>query len=95
MLRIYSLTINQLLSVQTRYGNIFSIIQVNCNKGPASDKPAFSAWIKELSAAFRTRNPPLLLTAAVSPNKKVVDEGTCWELVMSAAEEMVLTHIYH
>ena len=58
--------------------DIFSIIKVNCKKGPASDKPAFSAWIQELSAAFRARDPPLLLTAAVSPNKKVVDEGMCW-----------------
>ena len=55
---------------------------MNCEKGPKSDKDAFSAWIKELSEAFKSRERPLLLTAAVSPNKKVIDLGA--SMVMGA-----------
>ncbi|KAA0201537.1 hypothetical protein HAZT_HAZT005430 [Hyalella azteca] len=47
--------------------------QVECNKGPESDKPAFSAWIRELHAAFQPHG--LLLSAAVSPSYKVIDAG--------------------
>lgn len=41
--------------------------------GPASDKEGFSNLVKELRTAFRPHN--LLLTAAVSPNRKVIDAG--------------------
>ncbi|GLV44511.1 Chitinase 10 [Carabus blaptoides fortunei] len=47
--------------------------QVDCNKGPASDKPAFSAFVKELYDAFKPKG--WLLSAAVSPSKKVIDAG--------------------
>ncbi|KAL3269272.1 hypothetical protein HHI36_008350 [Cryptolaemus montrouzieri] len=47
--------------------------QVECKKGPDSDKPAFAAWVKELKDAFRPEG--LLLSAAVSPSKLVVDAG--------------------
>ncbi|KAB7504487.1 putative chitinase 3 [Armadillidium nasatum] len=47
--------------------------QVDCDAGPASDKDAFSAWIRELRAAFTPRN--WLLTAAVSPSYKVIEAG--------------------
>jgi len=47
--------------------------QVDCNKGPESDKQAFAAWIKELHFAFKPKG--LLLTAAVSPSNKVIDAG--------------------
>ena len=47
--------------------------QVNCDKGPASDKQAFADWVTELKTAFKPRG--LLLSAAVSPSKKVIDEG--------------------
>ncbi|KAF2365514.1 Glycoside hydrolase family 18 catalytic domain [Trinorchestia longiramus] len=49
------------------------MISVECNKGPDSDKTAFSAWIRELHEAFRPHN--LLLSAAVSPSYKVIDAG--------------------
>ena len=52
---------------------IFKFVKVDCSKGPASDKQAFSAWIKELHIAFKPSG--LLLTAAVSPSNKVMDEG--------------------
>ncbi|XP_050304967.1 probable chitinase 10 isoform X2 [Anthonomus grandis grandis] len=47
--------------------------QVDCKKGPDSDKPAFSAFVKELKEAFRPKG--YLLSAAVSPSKTVIDAG--------------------
>jgi chitinase len=46
--------------------------QVDCKKGPASDKAAFAALVVELRAKF---GPNRLLSAAVSPSKYVVDAG--------------------
>ncbi|XP_018313223.1 probable chitinase 3 [Mycetomoellerius zeteki] len=47
--------------------------QVNCNKGPDSDKESFAVLLRELSAEFKPKG--LLLSAAVSPSKKVIDKG--------------------
>ncbi|KAF5303798.1 hypothetical protein FQR65_LT08134 [Abscondita terminalis] len=47
--------------------------QVDCKKGPDSDKPAFAAFVKELKEAFAPKG--YLLSAAVSPNKLVIDSG--------------------
>ncbi|XP_029168632.1 probable chitinase 10 [Nylanderia fulva] len=47
--------------------------QVDCNKGPESDKEGFSQLVKELSDEFKPRG--LLLSAAVSPSKRVIDAG--------------------
>ena len=47
--------------------------QVDCKKGPPSDKAGFTALTKELSDAFRPKG--LLLSAAVSPSKAVMDKG--------------------
>nr|AUF41628.1 chitinase 4 [Rhynchophorus ferrugineus] len=47
--------------------------QVDCNKGPASDKENFAALVRELSAAFKPKG--LLLSSAVSPSKAVIDAG--------------------
>ncbi|XP_025836304.1 probable chitinase 10 [Agrilus planipennis] len=47
--------------------------QVDCKKGPDSDKPAFAAFVKELKEAFKPKS--LLLSAAVSPSKTVIDAG--------------------
>ena len=47
--------------------------QTDCKKGPDSDKEAFSAWVKELSDAFKPKG--LLLSAAVSPNAKIIEVG--------------------
>ncbi len=47
--------------------------QADCNKGPAEDKQNFAAFVRELSEAFKPRG--LLLSAAVSPSKKIIDEG--------------------
>ncbi|XP_041566012.1 probable chitinase 10 isoform X1 [Drosophila elegans] len=47
--------------------------QTECNKGFAEEKEGFTAWVRELSEAFRPRG--LLLSTAVSPSKKIVDAG--------------------
>ncbi|XP_026329984.1 probable chitinase 10 isoform X2 [Hyposmocoma kahamanoa] len=47
--------------------------QVDCSKGPDSDKTGFSDLVRELSSVFKPKG--LLLSAAVSPNKMVIDEG--------------------
>jgi len=48
---------------------------VDCNKGPDSDKTAFAALVRELRQAFDPKG--LLLSAAVSPSKTVIDAGQC------------------
>lgn len=47
--------------------------QVDCNKGPASDKQAFADFVRELSESFKPKG--LLLSSAVSPSKRVIDAG--------------------
>lgn len=47
--------------------------QVDCNKGPASDKEAFADFVRELSESFKPKG--LLLSSAVSPSKRVIDAG--------------------
>ena len=46
--------------------------QVNCEKGPDSDKENFASLVRELRAKFGSG---LLLSAAVSPSKRVIDAG--------------------
>ena len=46
---------------------------MDCTKGPKSDKQAFTDLVRELSAVFKPRG--LLLSSAVSPNRRVIDEG--------------------
>jgi chitinase len=47
--------------------------QVDCTKGKAEEKEAFANWVKELAEAFKPHG--FLLSAAVSPSKKVIDAG--------------------
>ena len=47
--------------------------QTDCKPNRAGDKEAFTAWVKELSDAFKPHG--LLLSAAVSPSKKIIDAG--------------------
>ena len=51
----------------------FELLKVDCKAGPSVDKENFAALVKELSDEFKPRG--LLLTAAVSPSKKVIDAG--------------------
>ncbi|XP_051164101.1 probable chitinase 10 [Leptopilina boulardi] len=47
--------------------------QVDCRKGPVSDKQGFASLIEELSIKMKPKG--LLLSAAVSPSKTVIDKG--------------------
>ena len=47
--------------------------QVDCKKGPVSDKEAFADWVKELSKAFQKEG--LILSSAMSPAAKVCDNA--------------------
>lgn len=47
--------------------------QVDCTKGSPAEKAGFASLVRELSAAFKPKG--LLLSAAVSPSKKVIDAG--------------------
>lgn len=47
--------------------------QVDCKKGTSDEKEGFSDLVRELSIAFKPKG--LLLSAAVSPNRKVIDAG--------------------
>lgn len=49
------------------------LLKVECGRGPDSDKPGFASWVKELKQEFRLHG--LLLSAAVSPSKQVIDKG--------------------
>ena len=59
-----------------------------------SDKAAFTAWVSELRAAFNPKG--LLLSAAVSPSKKIMDVGYD---IPSIARDLdwinVMTYDYH
>ncbi|EDV54306.2 uncharacterized protein Dere_GG21384 [Drosophila erecta] len=47
--------------------------QTECHKGSTAEKEGFTAWVQELSDAFRPRG--LLLSTAVSPSRKIIDAG--------------------
>lgn len=53
--------------------NFYHFTKVECEKGPSSDKQGFADLVKELRAAFVPRG--LLLSAAVSASKRVIDLG--------------------
>ena len=46
---------------------------MNCERGPDEDKANFAALVRELKVAFEPYG--WLLSAAVSPSKKVIDAG--------------------
>lgn len=47
--------------------------QVDCSKGSANEKAGFASLVRELSDVFKPKG--LLLSAAVSPSKMVIDAG--------------------
>jgi chitinase len=68
--------------------------QVDCEKGPASDKPAFATFVREIKEAFEPRG--LLLSSAVSPNHRVIDEGYDVPTVSRYLDWIaVMTYDYH
>merc|ERR1712168_1766162 len=68
--------------------------QTDCKEEHYSDKAAFTAWVSELRAAFNPKG--LLLSAAVSPSKKIMDVGYD---IPSIARDLdwinVMTYDYH
>jgi chitinase len=59
-----------------------------------SDKANFALWIKELSAAFKPEG--LLLTAAVSPSARVIDEAYDIPALSQYLDYVsVMTYDYH
>lgn len=73
---------------------IKSTLKVDCNKGPKSDKEGFSKLVAELSAEFKPRG--LLLSSAVSPNYRVIDEGYDVPVLSHYLDWIaVMTYDYH
>lgn len=67
---------------------------MDCSKGPDSDKQGFSDLVRELSAVLKPRG--LLLSAAVSPNKMVVDAGYDVPVLARHMDWIaVMTYDYH
>ncbi|XP_026687735.1 probable chitinase 10 [Diaphorina citri] len=68
--------------------------QVDCKQGPASDKQGFADLIKELRAAFNPHD--LLLSAAVSPSKAVIDNAYDIPVMSENLDWIsVMTYDYH
>jgi GH18 family chitinase len=67
---------------------------VDCSKGPDSDKQAFASFVRELSAVMKPKG--LLLSAAVSPSKMVIDAGYDVSTLAKHLEWIgVMTYDYH
>ena len=67
---------------------------MDCDKGPESDKAAFAAFVRELSAEFKPRG--WVLSAAVSPSKKVIDAGYDVPVLSEYLDIInVMTYDYH
>lgn len=67
---------------------------MDCSKGPDSDKTGFSDLVRELSSVFKPKD--LLLSAAVSPNKIVIDEGYDVPVLARYLDWIaVMTYDYH
>ena len=68
--------------------------QVDCAKGPDSDKEGFSALVKELSEAMKPLD--LILSAAVSPSKTVIDQAYDVSVLNDHLDIInVMTYDYH
>ena len=68
--------------------------QVDCSKGPDSDKAAFAEFVRELSAEMRPRG--WILSAAVSPSKTVIDAGYDVPVLNEFLDIInVMTYDYH
>jgi len=68
--------------------------QTECKEENYKDKAAFTAWVAELSAAFKPRG--LLLSAAVSPSKTIMDVGYDIPAISQYLDWInVMTYDYH
>lgn len=70
--------------------------QSNCRKGPDSDKPNFTKLIQELRKEFNKESPPLVLAAAISGYKEIIDVAYELAPLGRALDFMsVMTYDYH
>ena len=68
--------------------------QVDCERGPARDRPGFSQLVSQLAAAFRPRG--LLLSAAVSPSQAVIEQAYEVAVLNTSLDLInVMTYDYH
>ncbi|CAK1552087.1 unnamed protein product [Leptosia nina] len=68
--------------------------QVDCSKGPDSDKESFGELVRELSAVLKPKG--LLLSSAVSPSKMVIDAGYEVPVLAKYLDWIaVMTYDYH
>lgn len=68
--------------------------QVNCDAGPDSDKESFASFVRELHQAFKPHG--LLLSAAVSPSKQVINAGYDVKALAESLDWIsVMTYDYH
>ncbi|CAH4032079.1 unnamed protein product [Pieris brassicae] len=68
--------------------------QVDCSKGPDSDKESFGELVRELSAVLKPKG--LLLSSAVSPSKMVIDAGYDVPVLAKYLDWIaVMTYDYH
>lgn len=66
--------ITSTFSIFTEFHFIYRVCwQTECKKGFPDEKEGFTDLVKELSVEFRPRG--LVLSAAVSPSKQIVDAG--------------------
>lgn len=70
--------------------------QSDCKKGPDSDKPNFTKLMQELREEFNKQDPPLLLAAALSGYKEVIDKAYEVHEISQIVDFMsVMTYDYH
>jgi chitinase len=81
-------------NIYSHFIPIFPSPKVDCKEEHRSDKEGYAAWVRELSEVFKPKG--LLLSAAVSPSKKVIDYAYD---VPSIARDLdwisVMTYDYH
>lgn len=69
-------------------------LQVDCTRGPLSDREAFAALLKELSIALKSKG--LLLSTAVSASKEVIDVAYDVPALIKYVDWMnVMSYDYH
>lgn len=70
--------------------------QSNCKRGPASDKANFAKLIQELRKEFDRQQPPLILAAAISGYKEVIDVAYDLPALGRTADFLsVMSYDYH
>jgi len=70
--------------------------QSDCKKGPDADKPNFTKLMRELREEFEKQEPPLVLAAALSGYKEVIDKAyEVREISQTVDFLSVMSYDYH